>query len=131
MENSYSDNKIYTSEIGTALEDYVYGGEVLMSIKSLTPLSSSNIQTTVVKRINMSNIINKDKSSLKLDDTCAISNGIKVNIPLELCRYKIPSHYSNDNWSWDGPDYSGKKGDQFLINFIGGDINQPIAIRKV
>lgn len=119
---SYNNSTVNTSEIGTILEDFTYGTSAKMTIPSLVPFIDPTSITTQKRSINKSNIQNKDIDSLHFDTT-EVCNYIEVLIPEELYRYK--------NTNNEIPSYKGNKGEQFLISFIGGDINKPIAVRRL
>ena len=118
----YSNQTIATSEIGTALENFIYGFKVKMSIPSLVPFLNQNDTVTEKRTINKGNILNKDIEALRLS-SCEACNYIEVYVPEELYRYR--------NLCSKRLTYKGNKGEQFLISFIGGDINKPVAVRRL
>lgn len=109
------------NEVGIALEDFVYGGNVKLSLPALTPFYNSHEIETKNKYINLSNIMNKDK--LDINDKACSCNYISVYAPPELYRYKslCPKKL----------DYKGKKGERFLVSFLSNDINYPVIIRRL
>lgn len=121
MNNSYVDATMNNLEIGLALEDFVYGGKVNVVIPSLTPYMDKDKIATSKNKINKKNIMNKDVGALGLTE-CESCNYLTLDIPLELYRYY---HICSKRLT-----YHGYKGEKFLIQFIGGDINQPVIIRR-
>lgn len=112
-------------EICIALEDFIYGGYAKVSIPSLNPLMSKTEKSVTTQKININNLMNKDKSKFQSYNKakCSTSNYVQVKIPEELYRYR--NHCSKKLT------YKGYKGEQFAISFIGGDLNQPIVLRRL
>lgn len=107
MNNFYKDFNLNTTEYAIALEDFLYNNNVKCYIPSLMTFLPNSEIINDTKRNSPTNIKNKNKSLLGIG---------QVN----TCNYielYIPSLYSN------GEIY-GKKGDKFLITFVGGDINK-------
>lgn len=124
MNNSYSDSSSSSIvEYCVALEDFIYGESVKLSIPSLNLMSNNSISENK-QRINMNNIMNKDKSKLTIENkTITTSNYISTIIPLELYRYK--------NECGKKLTYKGYKGESFALSFIGGDLSKPIVLRRI
>lgn len=121
--NNYEDSIMNNLEIGIALEDFDYGDDVKISIPSLTPFSDSNNVSKSKNKIIKRNIMNKEIDKLRLTDTESV-NYILINVPVELYRHKL----NEDNER--SATYSGKKGEKFVIMFIGGDIKKPVVLRR-
>ena len=109
-------------EIGTALENFEYGSMVKISIPSLTPFINNKRATY---KINTANIMNKDINSLKIT-SCECQNYLEILIPLELFRHK----FDQKNLLYEYLPYDGSAGEQFVMSFIGGDINKPVVLRR-
>lgn len=119
MEN-INENTSSTVEICIALEDFTYGNNVKVSIPALHPLLDKDKIITVKNKINISNIMNKDKSYFSnISDNCVSTNYISVLIP----------KYMADDETSDS--ITGSKGQKFAISFIGGDLDQPIVLRRI
>lgn len=124
MNNSYSDSTSASIvEYCTALEDFVYGESVKLSVPSLNLMSNNSISENK-QRINTNNIMNKDKSKLIVENkTVTMSNYLSIIIPIELYRYK--------NECGKKLTYKGFKGESFALSFIGGDLTKPIVLRRI
>ena len=98
----YNKSNMTYSEIAIALEDFTYGEDVKMTIPVLLPL------------VNY-----KDEP---ISTTEYISNNyITLNVPKDLC----PCFGLDENCT-----HEGLKGQKFIVNFIGGNINKPIIYRR-
>jgi len=106
-------------EICIALEDFVYGNEVKISIPSMQPFTDKQKITETKNKINVSNIMNKTLKGFNVRDKyCKSTNYISVLIPQELYRHKDSS-------------YKGLKGETFAITFLGGNIDKPLILRRI
>ena len=115
INNTYNSTTIANNQIGIAVEDFYYGATAKISIPTLVPFYNNKKQDTQKETINIKNIMNK--KSLSINPKAESCNYILLEIPIELCR-------NQDS-------YEGCKGDKFLISFIGGDINYPVAVRRL
>ncbi len=117
----YNKSNMTYSEIAIALEDFTYGEDVKMTIPVLLPLVSYKdepISTT--EYISNKNILNKNKDNLKVSKV-TVNNYITLNVPKDLC----PCFGLDENCT-----HEGLKGQKFIVNFIGGNINKPIIYRR-
>ena len=126
MENNtptnYNNSSILTNELGIAMDDFTYGSTVRLQMPALTPFTNSNNAVSDERSINTSNILNRDADKLQYTP-CKTSNYIDVYIPEELYRYR--------NLCSKVLTYKGHKGEQFIVSFIGGDINKPVIVRRL
>lgn len=122
----------------TTLEPYTYGSNVKCTIPTLLPmLDKSNVVEEKNKVFDF-NLMNKDKSLVKLDRYTS-SNYINVYIPKKLA----PIKFCKDSKSFSkisdcnctpctcGLDLNGKKGDKFVVMFVGGDIKNIRVIERL
>lgn len=117
----YNKSNMTYSEIAIALEDFTYGEDVKMTIPVLLPLvnyKDEPISTT--EYISNKNILNKDKDNLKVGKV-TVNNYITLTVPKDLCPC-----FGIDNEC----EHKGLKGQKFIVNFIGGNINKPIIYRR-
>lgn len=114
MSKIYNTSTMIFTEIAIALDDFIYGENAKITIPALLPMVNKDEPTNTVSYLNNSIIINKHKDELYVDK-CIKSNYIDLYVPKEL---------SPDNT------YKGYKGQKFVVNFIGGDINKPFIYRR-
>ena len=121
MENTISNSSVV--EICIALEDFTYGNNVKVSIPTLNPLMKQDNIVMVKNKINKKNIMNKDKSYFNnINNSCFSTNYLSLLIPEELYRHSGNEYPSS---------YKGYKGEKFAVSFIGGDLDQPIVLRRI
>ena len=111
-----------------ALSGFHYGGYVTVTIPELNINCSNNKKETKTQKINMNNVMNKDKTPLKpkcKNNTVTSSNTYTLYIPYELYRWKYDYDHSNV------PPYKGYAGETFAVSFIGGDLSKPIILRRI
>ena len=159
MENSYIESGNNYTEKVIALEDYEFGKVAKFSIPSLVPfMSKTDIDTTNFK-VTLNKIKNKDKTQFKDNIGFTMTNYIELLVPLEMSDYQSLYSDINNNISEvtnnlldilkklkENPesvvipdnigidkDYkiNGKKGDMYIISFIGGNMNSAKIIGKV
>lgn len=117
----YNSSNMTYSELAITLEDFTYGEDVKITIPVLLPLvdfKDEPISTT--QYLSNRNILNKNKDNLKVDK-CTTSNYITLNVPKDLC----PCLGLDPECT-----HKGKKGQKFIVSFIGGNINKPIIYRR-
>ena len=107
----FDENAFTYPEIAVALEEPV-SNKIKVAIPAITPFIDTDkpydkLDTTYSKR----NIKNKIKNTLDIKK-CTVSNYIELKLPEYLENLEI------------------KKGDKFVISFIGGDINKPYIIGR-
>lgn len=92
---------------------YKNGGD--KSVKCRIPILMPNIPDTdpleLKTRLSVSNILNSNKSSIKISDTIVTTNYINITIP-EHVLSQLPS---SNGWI--------SKGQKIIIIFMNGDIN--------
>lgn len=111
-------NSSSTVEICIALEDYSYGTIIKAAIPALNPLLDKEDVKTIDNKIYKKNIVNRDTSYFSIaNDKCTSSNYVNIFIP------EYMSNTDNTN--------AGFKGDKFAISFIGGDLDQPVVLRRL
>lgn len=117
----YNKSNMTYSEIAIALEDFTYGEDVKMTIPVLLPLVNYKDEpTSTTTYISNKNILNKNKDNLKVGKVTT-NNFITLNVPKDLC----PCFGIDEEC-----EHSGLKGQKFIVNFIGGNINKPIIYRR-
>lgn len=115
IKNNYNSCTIVNDQIGIAVEDFEYGSMVPIRLPSLVPFYSKNSARTSIKTNNIMNV-----NKLKFNSQASSQDYIMLYIPKELYRpdsSPIP--------------YKGYKGDKFVITFLGGNIEKPIALRRI
>lgn len=107
-------------ETAIALEDFIYGEKTKVTIPALLPILDDSKPIETTHYLSNRNIINKDKSELRVTK-CTKCNYIELIIPKDLC----PCLGIDPNCN-----HKGSKGQKFIVNFVGGDINKPIIYRR-
>jgi hypothetical protein len=110
----YLESDYKYSELAIALEDYERGGMIKCYIPSLMSFINSDSVRTTTKRLSTTNIKNKDITLL----------GINQYTSCNYIELLAPNNIEYDENS------KGKKGDKFILTFVGGDINQCKIISK-
>lgn len=158
MKNTYTNPIVQTTEFAETLRDYYYGTNVECIIPSLTPFSKKSSIINNNTKISLNNIMNKDKTKLGIS-SINTGNSISLFIPKDListdeihdqihvdihnhineittsgctdCSGTHHTHKMQPIQKGQHPiEFKGKKGDKFIVSFIGGDISKPIIIRK-
>lgn len=113
MKSPYLGTSTMYNEKAIALQDYKLGGFVKLYIPSLMPTLNKNEFIDNNRKTPTNKIMNKNKDILGLTSytTC---NYVEVKVPTDISFVK-----------------EGKKGDTFLISFIGGNINNISIIRRL
>lgn len=127
ISNFYTERDMYYTEVVKTLEDFTYGNKVKCVVPALMPLVEQNkiTEKKVRNKVN-TNIMNKDTNSIKtkLGDfiTC---NYIEIFIPIEYAPTYKKTIYDGHMTPHEvvGVKDKGNKNEQFLVSFIGGDIN--------
>lgn len=124
MENIDNINTQSGVEICVALQDFIYGGKVKVAVPSIQPLLDSSKITETQNKINLSNLMNKDKNGFNIKNKeCKCVNYISVLIPEELYRYR--------NECSKLLKYRGFKGEKFAITFLGGNLDKPFILGRL
>lgn len=113
MENFYSDADLKYVEVAICLEDfYKYRpGFLRFAIPTMEPYMSKSVIEDNVHNINMTNVLNKYTDELNIKPVTD-TNVFTIELPAD-----VVYHADNDK---DGIVPAGEK---FLIEFVGGDIN--------
>lgn len=114
MKSDYLGTDMSYSEMIVTLENFNFNSKVKCSIPSLMPFLSKSEITNDINRPNHMNIMNTNISILGIGK-CTSCNYIEVYIP--------------DTFDISGKGI-GKKGDEFVIIFIGGNINKYTVIGR-
>lgn len=109
--NNYAASDYKYTEIIKALEDYDFNTYVKCATPSIMALLPKSAPISTPINIDTSNILNKNAINVGTFNSC---NYMEIY---------IPSVFSNGN-------SSGKKGDEFVITFVGGDVNDILVIGR-
>lgn len=120
MENFYAEKNFTYVEVAICLERfYKYRPGVLrFAIPIMEPYMSSSAIEEEVHNVDMSKIMNKEKEKLKIKPLVE-SNTFSIELPADLV-YDC----DNDKLGWVDV------GEKFLIEFVGGDINNPRFLER-
>lgn len=120
MNNFYSTSDMSYTETAITLEDFTYGEKTKITIPVLLPLLDNTQPMESTKYLNRRNIINKNRDDIQVTK-CTKCNYIELVIPKDLCPCLGIDPKCN---------HKGKKGQKFIVNFIGADINKPVIYRR-
>lgn len=145
--NDYYQNTNYCyTEIGIALDDFIYGEIVKISIPTITPFMENNEEVKSTEVVSTVNIINDNINALGITsyDSRKISTGnsMELKVPYYLADYKrtpIVHPFSAHNAGHPAVphtdmvqlDWNGKKGTRFIITFVGGELNNAKIIGRM
>lgn len=142
----YNSTDMTLTEIAEALADFTYGSSAKIYIPALLPLVDVTEKPTSSTRfINIKKIANKNPNDLDIGKVIA-RNYIMLQVPVEMCpkckgvgytleeqilRVKLDTGIINFPVLKKKPcKHEGKKGQKFIINFAGGNINNPAIFRR-
>ena len=117
----YDKNTSEFTEIGIAVGKYTYGKKAKITIPALLPLVPADKAYKETDENDDDNLLNRDPTELDLDKGTD-TNYVELLIPRYL-RYDVEE-------AGESTSYKGKKGDKFLVTFVGGNINNPIVYRR-
>lgn len=159
MENSYIESGNNYTEKVIALEDYEFGKIAKFSIPSLVPFMSKTDIDSEPYKVSLNKIKNKDKTQFKNNIGFSMSNYLELLVPMEMSDYQTLYNDINNNINEvtsnildilkqikQDPDsvvipdnlglnknykVNGKKGDKYIISFVGGNMNSAKIIGRV
>lgn len=119
--NYYASSDYKYSEVIKTLQDYRYGTNVPCTIPSLMSLLNKDKIIDTTTYLNTSNIMNKNTNSIMNNINFTSCNYINIFIPTSYCE----TYYEG------GLDLSsGRKGDEYIITFVGGNIKNCVVIGR-
>ena len=131
-DNYYQEADYRYTEIGIALTDFTYGSTVSISIPTITPFMNTSKEVTTTGKVSTVNIINDDISALGIDSNNSkkytTSNSMSLTVPWYLADIETASINGS---SYLQPKASGTKGTQFIISFVGGELNKAQIVGRM
>lgn len=132
--NDYYQNTDYKyTEIGIALNDFIYGDKVEIAIPVLTPFESTSLPLVSTEKISYDCIENADRSFINNSkvSSCTITNNMVLYVPYYLADYiRSPSAHDRSHPDFIKLDWNGKKGTKFIISFVGGNLDKAQIIGR-
>lgn len=142
----YNSTDMTLTEIAEALADFTYGSTAKIYIPALLPLVDvSERPTSSTRFINIKKIANRNPNDLDIGKVIA-RNHIMLQVPVEMCpKCKGVGYTLEEGTTTIKIDkdivsipvikkkpckHEGKKGQKFIINFAGGNINNPAIFRR-
>ena len=119
-EDFYKKQDLKYLEIATCVDRYYkYRPGILnFTIPIIEPYMEKESQTESISRVNMGNIVNKDKSKIIINPVIK-TNTYQIELPADI----VYDNYNDDD-GWVEP------GEKFLIEFVGGDITRPKFLER-
>ena len=113
--NYYQDKRFEYSEVAVAIEDFYYEGTGKFFIPILFPELTSDVPyNNIASKGSTANIINYNtRHGIK---NVTVSNYIELKVPKYIAEF-IKDEYNTI-----------KKGTEFIIVFVGGEVNNPKII---
>ena len=113
--NYYQDKRFEYSEVAVVIEDFYYEGTGKFFIPILFPELSSDVPyNNIASKGSTANIINYNtRHGIK---NVTVSNYIELKVPKYIAEF-IKDEYNTI-----------KKGTEFIIVFVGGEVNNPKII---
>lgn len=132
VNNYYQETDYRYTEIGIALEDFTYGGDVSISIPTITPFMDNTSTVESTETVSTVNIINDDTTALGITTyesrKVSTGNSMTLKVPWYLADTEILTNRDNDYISISK---NGTKGTKFIISFVGGQLDNARIIGRM
>lgn len=144
--NYYQETDYRYTEIGIALNDFVYGGTVKVSIPTITPFMKNDNEVVSTDVVSTVNIINDDINALGITSyeskKFSTGNAIELKVPWNLADVERnpvvhpfsahgAGHPAVPHTDMVKLNWNGIKGTRFIITFVGGELNNARIVGRM